>query len=773
MSIAEYPNEEEVKSLLISAVDKMNFFTKKSGFKVFEIPLGFFFSRVIDNRITRSEKSEKKYESALTRSAAFIIVLQLLLYVIFVKKEDRNKIITNPSLTTEFIQKEIDKLRFKRKFSVLFGISILELLPKDSTQIIKEIIISLAKLELQRLQTDILGKIFHGLIPYDLRKFLAAYYTSNIAGEFLANLVIKDTNSLVLDPACGSGTLLISAYKRFNDLDENLSHKTILQKLYGFDVSTFAAQLAEINLILQNPEIDVHKCQITINDVFKHNTNTESDRKTGSNQLKVDILIGNPPFTRGDRLDSEYKSFLEAHLKNNGINCNYNKKHLGFYAYFLLDSLRFLNEEGLLAFVVPISMINSSSMKPVLSFLLEKYAFQYFVTSDVQDTFSEDCAFKEILFVGRKRTVNEKYKTKFIVLKEKLSRGNIKDFVRIIEKNTNDYEDSRIRIRCIPKGVLLDTINTNWILYFQDQTFYQLFKMIVQSNAVSITNQITKSPRYDVDRGLRAGVSDFFYLPNKYWSIIDNKNQVLSIQNKETSLKLNLPHRNLNSVLRKSALYRKITPENYDYIINFSELSIQEENIAEYVRWGTDTFTKNLGFETLTNKQINKGRKIARVGIVHELSLISSTILAYYCPTPIVMTDNFIFIRTFNEEDDKILAAYLNSSIFLLTYLILRREKTGPLGQIFGTDMRNFFCLNPRKVKKIDRDDLLEIFDKYIEISEYFPSLSKQIQLARKDKSNLRFRLDRKLSEILNINNISEFQDQLYAVLNKEINKFN
>ena len=137
------------------------------------------------------------------------------------------------------------------------------------------------------------------------------------------------------------------------------------------------------------------------------------------------------------------------------------------------------------------------------------------------------------------------------------------------------------------------------------------------------------------------------------------------------------------------------------------------------------------------------------------------------------MTDNFIFIRTFNEEDDKIIAAYLNSSIFLLTYLILRREKTGSLGQIFGTDMRNFYCLNPRKVNRVDREDLLEIFDKYIEKSENFPSLSKQIQLATKDKSHLRFRLDRKLSEILNINNVSEFQDQLYAVLNKEINKFN
>jgi hypothetical protein len=411
-------------------------------------------------------------------------------------------------------------------------------------------------------------------------------------------------------------------------------------------------------------------------------------------------------------------------------------------------------------------------MKPVLSFLITHFALRYFIISDVQDTFSEECSFKEILFIAMKSHVRDDYETKFVVLKEQLSKRNIIDFARIIETSSNNYEDKKIRIRLIPKKMLLNTINTNWIIYFYDQTFFGLYRQILQSKIISITNQIVESPRYDVDRGLRAGISDFFYLPNKYWSIIENTKESVSIQNNNTKIRFSIPHHHLRPVLRKSALYRKISPKISEYIALFPVNSALERDVTKYIRWGSSQFKKSEGFESLAFKHVLKGRKIARVGISHELSLISSTIVAYYSPTPIIMTDNFIFIRTLNEENDKIIAAYLNSSIFLLTYLILRREKTGSLGQIFGTDMRNFYILNPKKVTNKDREDLLTLFDKFIDESENFPPLSNQILLAMENKTNIRYLLDKKIIEILQLANLSKFQKQLYEVLNKEFSKF-
>jgi hypothetical protein len=200
---------------------------------------------------------------------------------------------------------------------------------------------------------------------------------------------------------------------------------------------------------------------------------------------------------------------------------------------------------------------------------------------------------------------------------------------------------------------------------------------------------------------------------------------------------------------------------------------MHEKGAADYIRWGQQKFKKTDGFENLISKHLLKGRKIARVGITHELSLISGKIVAFYSPIPVIMTDNFIFIRTFNWEDDKIIAAYLNSSVFLLTYFILRREKTGALGQIFGTDMRNFYCLNPKKINFSDRQDLLKIFDSFVLESENLPPIPKQIKLAIKDNRNIKYQLDRKICEIISIENVPEFLKQVYQVLNLELKKFN
>lgn len=764
--------EADIIRILIDSVDEIENFTKNIGFTALEVPIGFFYSRVIDNRITVQGKNRREYESAVIRAAAFIVVIQLLLYVIFTKDNTRKKIIENSSLTNDQLQDNINKLRVSSKFPIIFNAKIIPILPMDSIVIVKKIIGSMSQLHLERVQTDILGKIFHGLIPFELRKFLAAFYTSNIASEFLVRMVISKPKITILDPSSGSGTMLISAYKRIKSLDSSLSHTNILDSLYGVDVSTFAAQLAEINLVLQNPSDDKSNCNLKIKDIFKCTTEDFLPQETSIREFKVDLLLGNPPFTRADRLDHDYKIFLGKHLQNNDIYLKYNKKYLGFYAYFLLDSLRFLKEEGTLAFVLPLSMINSSTMKPVISFLLEKYAFLYLITSEVQITFSEECTFKEIIFIAKRMKINDSYKTKFVTLKERLTRENINDIVEVMQENSDDYEDDNLRIRLISKKMLLNTININWVVYFYNHQFYNLFKRIVLSNGITFTNQVVESPRYDVDRGLRAGISNFFYLPNKYWAIIGETDKQIVINDEKNKIRLNLGKRYLKPVLRKPSLYQRIIPGVSEYIFTLPENSLHDNSTTQYIRWGKKKFNKKEGFETLTNNHIKKGRKIARVGIAHELSLITSRIVAFYSPIPVIMTDNFIFIRTFKQDDDKIIAAYLNSSIFLLTYLILRREKSGALGQIFGTDMRNFYCLDPKKVTKADREELLKIFDKYIEESEVMPPFPQQILITMENDKCNRFLLDKKICEILKIANLPEFQQQLYEVLNKELCKF-
>lgn len=767
MKKSEIFTEEKVLTILIDAVNELESYTKKVRYKEFDKSLGFFFARVLDNKITRSVKRKKEYESAIIRAAAFIIVTQIFIYIIL-KEKDNNGLNSYTFQNSKDLQSLFDEMRTNRTYETIFKTRIVELLPAESVSTLNQVFKRF--LPFRHLHsTDILGKIFHGLIPFDLRKFLAAYYTSNVVGEFLSYLVIDNDQITIMDPACGSGTLLVSAYKRIKELKGCLEHNQILQKLYGVDVSAFAAQLAIVNLVIQKPTDPWSSCHIDIIDFFRIGSGNNGNMKT---QLReFDILLGNPPFTRGDRLDSDYKDFLETHLRHEGISFNYNKKYLGLYAYFLLDSLRFLKKNGTLAFVLPLSLINSFTMKPVLKFLLSKFSFRYIITSEAQITFSEQCTFKEILFIAQ-RGQEEKSKTKFVVLKTELSRKNYRTLAKTIEETNETYEDPFIRINLFPQQILKENVELNWVVYLFSQRFFNLFEQIRHLDAIYPIAQLVKTPRYDVDRGLRAGISNFFYLPNKYWKIIDKSDLWIKVQNMETRSILKIPGKYLSPVLRKSSLYEQVVPEILDYIVVIPDMDAVEEAIEDYVKWGVQKFQKT-GFETLAFKHIEKGRKIARVAITHELSLQSNKIIAYYSPNPVILSDNFIFIRTFKEDNDKILAAYLNSSIFLLTYFVLRREKTGALGQIFGTDVRSFFCLDPKKVTDTDRRELFRIFDQFILASSNLKSFYHQIKEVRQNKDHVRYLLDKKICEILMVADVPTFMKQIYEILSEELYKYN
>ncbi|MFX1515252.1 MAG: class I SAM-dependent DNA methyltransferase [Promethearchaeota archaeon] len=759
----DFLTEDKVRTILIEAVNQIESYAKKVHYSKFDTSLGFFFARVLDNKITRSVETKKEYESAIVKAAAFMIVIQIFIYTILMKDNNKNRLNNLRFQNNQEIQELFDELAINRNYDPIFNTRVVELLPPESISALNSTINDFLLFQKLQSTSDVLGKIFHNLIPFDLRKFLAAYYTSNVAGEFLSYLAIKSDLITLMDPACGSGTLLISAYKRIKDLNRSLKHKQILQKLYGVDVSTFAAQLAAINLTIQQP-IDIRNdSQISITDFFRLN-------ETDFQGRKFDVILGNPPFTRGDRLDSDYKDFLESYLRCEGITFDYNKKYLGLYAYFLLGSLRFLKKDGIIAFVLPLSFINSYTMKPVLRFILSKLSFKFIITSEAQDTFSEQCTFKEILFIAQNSQAR-KHVAKFVVLKTELSRNNYKSLAKLIEVTNEAYEDPYMRVNPISQEILKENVDVNWIIYLYNKRFFTIFNQIQNFEAISPVTEVVKTPRYDVDRGFRAGISDFFYIPNKFWKIKEKSDNRITIQNVETNSILKLSSQYLYPVLRKSSLYEQIVPDISDFIVVIPEKNMLEKAIQDYIAWGVEKFQKT-GFENLASRHIEKGRKIARIAITHKLSLQSNKILTYYSPKPIILSDNFIFIRTFNEHHDNILAAYLNSSIFLLTYFVLRREKTGALGQIFGTDARNFFCLNPNKVTDSDRRELIQIFDQFILESSHFDTFYYQILEAMQNKHHVRYLLDKKICEILMVPNVPSYINLIYEILSKELQKY-
>lgn len=104
---------------------------------------------------------------------------------------------------------------------------------------------------------DVLKSLYESVIDTDTRHDLGEYYTPDWLAEAIVSTSVTDaTNQRVLDPACGSGTFLFHAVRRFLQEADRLgmSNADALERLsnhvVGVDVHPVAVTLARVTYLL-------------------------------------------------------------------------------------------------------------------------------------------------------------------------------------------------------------------------------------------------------------------------------------------------------------------------------------------------------------------------------------------------------------------------------------------------------------------------------------------------------------------------------------------
>ncbi|TFF89542.1 MAG: hypothetical protein EU548_07365 [Promethearchaeota archaeon] len=414
---------------------------------------GILWARKMDEKSIQTEEQKQILNYDIKKATAYIMVNQLIFYHLLQKNGDfslpelKPLNVTNPNtFKTEYFETAIN---LTGDYTSVFGIDIMHLLPrrKGVVESINNAIENIRDGHFEEMKSDLLGKIFHSMIPLEIRKKLAAYYTGNGPARLLASLSIKEASDKVCDLACGSGTLLTEAYyvkynlyKNLNDIEK---HEKVISQIYGNDVVLFAGHLATVNLAIQNINFLTNRINITVNDGLKLRPKEKIQsldrwinpekfsiavaRGIDNNEFVVeypivDVILMNPPFSRHEGLEKETKEDIIGIMIKEG-NENYLDGKFGLHCYFIIHADQFLNKGGRMGLVLPTSTFTAEYTEQILRFLEDKnYAIEYIIEiNTMRSAFSEDCTFKEYMVVLEKGKYNEsKDKTKLIFISKRI-----------------------------------------------------------------------------------------------------------------------------------------------------------------------------------------------------------------------------------------------------------------------------------------------------------------------------------------------------------------
>ena len=171
--------------------------------------------------------------------------------------------------------------------------------PKEKNATLRNLLEDFNGLDLRPSQlgsADIIGDAYEYMIAMfasDAGKKGGEFFTPSQVSELVASLVQPKENDRIYDPTCGSGGLLLKAYKKVP------SGKVAI---YGQELNAQTWALCTMNMFLHG----VDDARIWQGDTLSNPQNVEDD-----SLMKFQVVVANPPFSL-DKWDSGFLSEVEA-----------------------------------------------------------------------------------------------------------------------------------------------------------------------------------------------------------------------------------------------------------------------------------------------------------------------------------------------------------------------------------------------------------------------------------------------------------------------------
>jgi adenine-specific DNA-methyltransferase len=215
-------------------------------------------------------------------------------------------------------------------------------------------------------------------------KIKGSYYTPKILTDFLVAYIsnkLKRTELTILEPSAGDGVFIQSIY-------ENKGFSSKIKKIVAVE--------------REKKEIEKVRHITKKNTLFAvHSDFLEFQIK---NNDKFDLVVGNPPYIKKNLLEQHQIDLSEnIHKLFPGLSEN---KLKNIWTAFLVRSISFVNDKGILAFVLPSELLQVKFAAELRTLILKEFERVEIFTFN--ELLFKDCKGQDTLILIGERKSNEK-----------------------------------------------------------------------------------------------------------------------------------------------------------------------------------------------------------------------------------------------------------------------------------------------------------------------------------------------------------------------------
>ena len=266
-------------------------------------------------------------------------------------------------------------------------------------------------------------------IKYSSKKSDERIYSKNYKKhiEFWTKYREAVKNIKIVDPACGSGAFLITAFEyllNYNnylndkifdltgtkDLFSDTTKEILQNNIFGVDLNKESVEITKLSLWLKTA--DKNKTLATLENNIKCGNSLIDDAEIAGELAfdwekefpqvfengGFDVVVGNPPYVRVQGLKENYLEQTKYYEKNYvSATGSYD-----IYALFMEKGFKLINKNGLVSFILPHKFLVTDFGSGIRKFFVEKRAVESLLHFGSELVFSEASTYTCIVTLSKK-----------------------------------------------------------------------------------------------------------------------------------------------------------------------------------------------------------------------------------------------------------------------------------------------------------------------------------------------------------------------------------